>query len=785
MASLIPGFEYDIFISYRQKDNKYDGWVTEFVDHLKKELEATFKEEISVYFDINPHDGLLETHDVNASLKEKLKCLVFIPVISQTYCDSKSFAWQHELCAFNKLAKEDQFGRDIKLTSGNIASRILPVKIHDIDAEDNVLLENELGGVLRAIEFIYKSAGVNRPLRSNEDHPQDNLNKTYYRDQINKVANAIKEIITAIRKPNQQEGEPLKETVKTKSGKQKKLKPKIIIASLILPVFIILGFFFIPKLFKSSEPAKRSIAVLPFKLLSNEPDKQYLADGMTDAILLHLSKINDLRVLPKTSVEQYRETSKAAHIIGRELDVEYLLEGSFQKSGNNVKLIVQLIDASKETQTWANEYNRNWQDIFSVQSEVAQSIAGELHTIITPREKKLMNNIPTADLTAYDLYLKANEYLNEYQASRDLDSYKKAITFYTAALETDSTFARAYTGLASLYYNRYYNESYFKQNFLDTCLVLVNTALSYDDQREEAYYIKGEYCHQKGKIGEALENFDKSLEINPNYYEAYYYKGYILTTILGDYVKGIDNYQKALPLMHGEGRPSLLRDLGDAYRDIGLIDKAKYYYQEAFAQDGNRAKNFSSLSWVEFSLENFEEALEFTRKANEIDSTFLGDLIFYSVPPGHDKEAYLHAKKLIAFYLKSGVLNLIQSHRVGYAFYKVGEYKEAENFFNQQIKYSEESIKLGRDIAQSKSAEYDLAATYAFKGDREKAYQYLDEYNTINFHQLLMISLAKHDPLFAGIRNEERFQKILQAMVAKNKAESDRVRKWLEENNML
>ena len=76
MASIIPGFEYDIFISYRQKDNKYDGWVSEFVENLKRELEATFKEEISVYFDINPHDGLLETHDVAASLKEKLKCLV-------------------------------------------------------------------------------------------------------------------------------------------------------------------------------------------------------------------------------------------------------------------------------------------------------------------------------------------------------------------------------------------------------------------------------------------------------------------------------------------------------------------------------------------------------------------------------------------------------------------------------------------------------------------------------------------------------------------------------------
>ncbi len=86
MPSLIPGYEYDIFISYRQKDNKHDGWVTEFVDNLKGELESTFKEEISVYFDINPHDGLLETHDVGESLKEKLKCLVLIPEIHTKSC---------------------------------------------------------------------------------------------------------------------------------------------------------------------------------------------------------------------------------------------------------------------------------------------------------------------------------------------------------------------------------------------------------------------------------------------------------------------------------------------------------------------------------------------------------------------------------------------------------------------------------------------------------------------------------------------------------------------------
>ena len=182
MASILPGFEYDIFISYRHNDNR-SGWVTEFVNALQEELAATIKEPLSIYFDKNPHDGLLETHNVDKSLEGKLKCLIFIPIISQTYCDPKSFAWQHEFVVFNKLAQADQLGRDIKLSNGNVASRILPIKIHELDAADKAVLENEIGGMLRPIDFIYKEPGVNRPLTST-DAKIDNQNKTDYKNHL-------------------------------------------------------------------------------------------------------------------------------------------------------------------------------------------------------------------------------------------------------------------------------------------------------------------------------------------------------------------------------------------------------------------------------------------------------------------------------------------------------------------------------------------------------------------------------------------------------------------------
>jgi dienelactone hydrolase len=198
MPSLIPGYEYDIFISYRQKDNKYDGWVTEFVENLKRELDSMFKEEISVYFDINPSDYLLENYDVDASLKDKLKCLVFIPIISRTYCDPKAFAWEYEHKAFIELASQDEFGLQVKVPGGNFANRVLPIRIHDLESSDVKLFESTIGGVLRPIDFIYKETGVNRQLRAKDDDIIKSPTQILYRDQVNKVALAAREIIKSM-----------------------------------------------------------------------------------------------------------------------------------------------------------------------------------------------------------------------------------------------------------------------------------------------------------------------------------------------------------------------------------------------------------------------------------------------------------------------------------------------------------------------------------------------------------------------------------------------------------
>jgi TolB-like protein len=532
----------------------------------------------------------------------------------------------------------------------------------------------------------------------------------------------------------------------------------------------------------------KSIAVLPFLNESPVDSNKYFINGIMEEVLTNLQKIKDFRVLSRTSTDQYKGQNRPTiPEIAKKLNVNYVVEGSGQKYGNTFRLRVQLIKAKgKENHLWAKSYEEELREttgLFSIQSQIAQAIATELKAIMTPEEKQIIEKVPTSKMTAYDLYLKANDYQKEYQKTRNLSSYQTAVNLYDAALAIDSTYAKVYTGLAGIYYDRYQSQmgTYFKENYLDSMLVLTKIALSFDDKLDDAFYLQGMYYMEKGDFKEALDNFDRALEINPNYYSAYYSKGYILAYGSSDFVKVIDNYHKALDLIRGNERPSVLRNLAYAYMDIGFFEKVKYYLNEAFTLDNNKAANIRYLSYLAFYQGNFEEGLNFERNLQEIDTTYASSTLMCL---GDKEEAYSAARKMVEYYKKSDELNLQESHRVGFAFWQVGKREEAKNYLNQQIRYCEESIRLDRRLAKFFAAQYDLAATYAFLGERKKAYIYLDEINEGITLSLWMKLYMMYDPLFDSIRSEERFQKILQNYEAKYQAEHDRVKKWLEEQGM-
>jgi TolB-like protein/AraC-like DNA-binding protein len=533
---------------------------------------------------------------------------------------------------------------------------------------------------------------------------------------------------------------------------------------------------------------EKSIAVLPFENLGDNNADQVDIDGVMEEIVINLSKIHDLRVVSCISVEQFRNADRSLREIAKKLNTNYIVEGSAQKYSNMLHLSVRLIEVSRDREIWGHSYEQEIsepKDIFKIQSQVAKTIALELHANITLEEQELIEKVPTANLTAYGLYMKAGSYYKDYQHTRNLKAYTGAVTFYKAALELDSTFARAYSDLANVYLRRYFWETYFKKDFLDSCLVLANIALHYDPKLAEAWQVIGRCCFEKGDIDGALYNYDKSIEINPEYSDALAYKGYLLTSLVGDYIRGIDAYRKSVRTGPPEYTPDLLRGLGQAYLDVGFIDSAKSCYRKAFEFDGNKGLYLFNLSDIEFCLENFEEALRIGNEAYKVDSAYYPETAYFYGEIDHVGEAFLQAKKLLRKFEISGKINLDEAHRIGYAFWRAGKYSDARKFFDMQISYSRESIKLKRMISQYRLAHYDLAGTYAFLGYRETAYQYLDEVDKKSFYPLWWVTLAKHDPLFNSLRNDEKFRKILQNMQTKFQAEHERVKKWLEDQKTL
>lgn len=463
MPSIHPNYEYDIFISYRQNDNKRDKWVTQFVEALKDELEATLKNPVSIYFDENPHDGLLETHDVDRSLEKKLKCLIFIPIISQTYCDPNCFAWEHELLPFIEFANKDELGMNITLANGNVASRILPIRIHDIDKEDTSLFESVIDGKLRPIDFIYKTKGVNRPLKPIIDDVNTNEYHTVYRDQINKVANALKDIGTSVL--NQTDDRISVQVAKHKESEEIKTTKKNGIYMALASIVIALLFYWGYQQFYISTPVEVediTIAVLAFDDQSPNGDQEWLGDGMADEILNVLAKVNGIQVTGKTSSFSFKGKGLTTKEIGENLKVKTVLEGSVIKIGNKLRITAQLIDVETDTHIWSKKYDRNYADVFTIMDEVAQSIAGALKSELSIVDLKGIKVGYTVNPYAYEYYLKGLYlFYNKYISSYSDDVFKRTENMFLKAILIDSTFADAYADLADLYDSKYPSSNEF------------------------------------------------------------------------------------------------------------------------------------------------------------------------------------------------------------------------------------------------------------------------------------------------------------------------------------
>jgi len=674
MSSIIEGYNYDIFVSYRQKDNKGDRWVSEFVDSLKTELESTFKEEISVYFDINPHDGLLETHDVDESLKEKLKCLVFIPIISRTYCDPKSFAWEHEFKAFVGLASKDQFGLKIKLPSGNVANRVLPIRIHDLDAADIKECESVLGGVLRGVEFIYKEAGIDKPL-SPEDEEKKNLNNTKYRIQIIRVAHAIKEIMAGMKaepakliQVKDQSEESFKEI---KEDRKVDLEPhikaskwKLLSAVIIVAILIIASVITYPKIFKQNTLEKlRStgerivVAVMPFQNMTNDTTWNVWQDGIQNELITYLTNSEEFKVRQTESVNSLLQskglanyasiTPSVASTISQKLEADVFIYGSIKQVGTTIRVNAQLIDSKSEEIFKSFQIDGTEEKILNITDSLSVMLRDFI--LISILEKDIIKDfrplISTSSSKAYRYYLYGNQAFYKYDYPTSREWYRKAIDIDSSFVET----------IRMLIY------SYHNQNYFEECK---KWCLKYYQKRDQMpeqeklwadiiYARLLETPNEEIKYLKLLIGYDDEMPVPHSNLGFAYLNFGLYDLAITEYEKELEIYKK------WDSKPRWSRSysfLGIAYHKMGMYMKEKELYRKAEQDFPDDPEIIAHQSVLSFTLGDtikakryIEKYVTISKKNSASDTTLRTGLVWIYTAGGVLDKAEVILREALSF----------------------------------------------------------------------------------------------------------------------------------------
>jgi TolB-like protein len=572
---------------------------------------------------------------------------------------------------------------------------------------------------------------------------------------------------------------------------------KWFVASVILSAILIILFFtheqFNIPVLPENKPLEKSIAVLPFKNDSPDSTNAYFINGLMESILNNLSNIEDLSVRSRTSVEKFRKGNKSLMEIAKELGVNYIVEGSGQKYGDEVLLNIQLIEANTDRHLFSEQYRkeiREVKDFIDLQSEIALSVASKVNAEITPEEKQLIDQNPTFSLTAFDFFQRGREEhikfnLDNMNPTALLNAERK----YREALKYDSGFAQVYAALADIQISKNRGSELFLETFLDSALYFADKALAYDKKSADAYAVKGLYYWYKGNRKKALEEYNTALKFNPELWQAYRGKGILF--IDNEPVRSIKNFQKAASLANGSDLKMILSEMVIAYLWAGFTETAKKYNNETLRLFEDSVMFFINLGAIESQQGNSENAVKYYTSASIADPDFTNFLWFYydvnrqlgynHLFAGNYVESLTYFQKWIDLLEKSGEISYNGMQRVAYSYWKNGFTEEAEYYFDLQMDHCNKLIKSEHPWSQNLFAYYDRAGIHAFRGNNEEAYKDLRIFNQITQVPLWMVSLIKTDPLFDNLRKDAEFQQIVRDVEAKYQKEHQRIGEQLRE----
>ncbi len=305
-------------------------------------------------------------------------------------------------------------------------------------------------------------------------------------------------------------------------------------------------------------PDKPSIAVLPFANLSDDRDQEYFSDGITTDLIADLSQISGLLVIARTSAFTYKGRDVNVQQVGQELGVRYVLEGSLRRANERIRITVQLADADKGVQIWAQRYDGSVEDIFALQDEVTNEIVSTLSLTLTQQERELLSKRYTADVDAYDLFLRGREEFLHYAE----DSLERAGQLYRRAIALDPSFARAHGALAVVeVFSAVFGWVPDPERTIDQALALARNAVSLDDGLPETHWALGYAYLFNRQHDRAIAAAKKAIELNPNFADAYGLLAYINNFIgkpdealrlLGEAIRLNPHYPSAVAYVLGQ-----------------------------------------------------------------------------------------------------------------------------------------------------------------------------------------------------------------------------------------
>jgi TolB-like protein/DNA-binding winged helix-turn-helix (wHTH) protein/Flp pilus assembly protein TadD len=463
------------------------------------------------------------------------------------------------------------------------------------------------------------------------------------------------------------------------------------------------------------------LAILPFVNLSNDPGQEYFSDGLTEETITDLGQLSPQRlgVIARTSAMTYKHTTKSIRQIGSELGVDYILEGSVRREGDQARVSAQLIRVSDQTHLWAENYERKLQDLLEVQNEIGKAIAGQVQLSLTAQEQLALSQSRAVNREAYDLYLKGRFYWNQ----RTSRAVKESIPFFQQAVAKDPNFALAYVGLADAYNISNIMGTYSPQESFPEAKAAADKALALDPSIAEAHAALGmEKSHYEFDFPGAEKEFLKAIELNPNSPYAHLFYSNCFLAPMGRIPEAIVENQKALAL--DPLSLPISNFMGVTYSLAGDYEKSYQQFQRTIAMDPTFPLAHAYFADLLIVMGKYEEAVKEREQA----------ALLYGAAP---ELAAARANALL----------------------KVLKTRGLKGFGQENLKQDLKALKASGGAYFPAST---IATDYALADEKDQAFEWLEK--ALQQREGQSITLLKCDPFFANLRGDPRLSDLLRRM---------------------